>query len=51
MKVEKALKTLDGVEAVEVNLEKALASVEYDPGKISEEDLKAVIGEAGYEVK
>jgi copper chaperone len=51
MKVEKALKTLDGVEKVEVNLDAGSAVVDYDSAKISETDLKTVIGEAGYEVK
>lgn len=51
MKVEKALKTLDGVEDVQVNLEAGQADVQYDPNKITGQELKAVIGEAGYEVK
>jgi copper chaperone len=50
MKVEKALKTLDGVENVEVNLEAGQAVVDFDSGKISAEELKTVVGEAGYEV-
>lgn len=50
MKVEKALKTLDGVEDVQVNLEEGSARVIFDPGKVSKEDLQAVIGDAGYEV-
>lgn len=51
MKVEKALKTLDGVEQVSVDLQKGEAEVSFDPGKISAQDLKAVVGSAGYEVK
>lgn len=50
MKVEKALKTLDGVEDVTVNLEAGQAVVGFDGSKISESDLKAVIGDAGYDV-
>jgi copper chaperone len=50
MKVEKALKTLDGVEEVLVNLEAGQAVVAFDSAKISEGDLKAVVGDAGYEV-
>ncbi|EEG77131.1 heavy-metal-associated domain-containing protein [Dethiobacter alkaliphilus] len=51
MKVEKALKTLDGVQDVQINLEAGQADVSYDGSKISESDLKAVVGDAGYEVK
>ncbi|MDW7652324.1 MAG: copper ion binding protein [Bacillota bacterium] len=51
MKIEKALKTLDGVEDASVNLEKGTADISYDAGKVSEDDLRAVIGDAGYEVK
>ena len=51
MKVEKALKTLDGVQEVQINLEAGQAEVQYDAGKISESDLKTVVGSAGYEVK
>lgn len=50
MKVENALKTLDGVESVQVRLDAGQADVSYDPAKISETELKAVIGDAGYEV-
>jgi copper chaperone len=50
MKVEKALKTLDGVEDVQVNLGAGQAVVGFDSSKISEVDLKTVIGDAGYEV-
>ncbi|MBS4032492.1 MAG: heavy-metal-associated domain-containing protein [Clostridiales bacterium] len=51
MKVEKALKTLDGVEDVQINLDGGTADVSFDSGKVSADDLKAVIGDAGYEVK
>jgi copper chaperone len=51
MKVEKALKTLDGVEDVQINLEDGTADVSFDSGKVSADDLKAAIGDAGYEVK
>lgn len=50
MKVEKALKTLDGVENVKVSLEAGQAVVDFDPGKISADTLKTVVGDAGYEV-
>ena len=51
MKVEKALKTVDGVEEVQVNLEAGQAEVQYDASKISESDLRNVVGDAGYEIK
>lgn len=50
MKIEKALKTLDGVEEVQVNLEAGQADVQFDSAKISAVDLKTVISDAGYEV-
>lgn len=50
MKIEKALKTLAGVENVRVELEAGEAEVDFDPAKISETELKRVIVDAGYEV-
>lgn len=50
MKIEKALKTLAGVENVLVKLEAGEAEVAFDAAKISEAELKAVIVDAGYEV-
>lgn len=51
MTVEKALKTLNGVEDVLVDLATGKASVQFDPAKVSQEDLKTVINGAGYETK
>jgi copper chaperone len=51
MAVEKALRSLDGVENASVDLAGSTATVEYDPGKVSGDDLKAIISEAGYQVK
>jgi copper chaperone len=51
MAVEKALKSLDGVTGASVDLEKNSATVDFESEKISAEDLKAVISDAGYEVK
>ena len=48
--VEKALKTLDGVKEVRVNLEKSQVYVEFDPEGTSAEALQQAIGEAGYEI-
>lgn len=50
MKIEKALKTLAGVENVQVNLEAGEAIVDFDSAKISVAELKTVILDAGYEV-
>jgi copper chaperone len=51
MAVEKALRSLDGVENANVDLAASTATVEYDSGKVSGEDLKAIITEAGYQVE
>lgn len=50
LKVEKALKTLAGVESVQVNLEAGEAEIPFNSAKNSEDELKAAIREAGYEV-
>ncbi|MBT9139480.1 MAG: Copper chaperone CopZ [Dehalococcoidia bacterium] len=50
MKIEKALKTVAGVENVRVNLDSGEAEVNFDAAKISKAELKAVIVDAGYEV-
>ena len=46
-RVEKALKAVPGVQAVEVSLEDKTAEV---TGSASEEELKRAVGEAGYQV-
>lgn len=46
--VEQALKRLPGVRFVEASYEKGQAVVEYDPAKVSPEQLKAAIDEIGY---
>lgn len=48
--VTKALQGVDGVQAVEVNLKKKIATVEIAEGVV-EESLSAAVIEAGYEVK
>lgn len=47
--VEKALKAVDGVQSVKVNLEGKLAAVSYDGGKLGLNDLEKVITAAGYD--
>ncbi|WP_022850968.1 copper chaperone CopZ [Limisalsivibrio acetivorans] len=49
--VEKGVGELDGVESVEVNLEKGEAAVKYDASVRSLADIKEAIEEEGYEVK
>lgn len=48
-RVDQALKTLDGVTGVSVNLELKQASVDYK-GSINDEVIKSVIDDAGYDV-
>ena len=48
--VEKALKAMDGVTSVEVSLENKNATVELSKD-ISDAEFKAVIEDAGYELK
>jgi len=51
MSVEKALKTLDGVEDAAVDLGAKTVSVQYNPVVVDEQNLKKTITDAGYEVK
>ncbi len=48
--VETALKTLDGVNEVEVQLETGTVTVDYDEGRGAEEELSEAIQNAGYKV-
>lgn len=50
MSVEKALKKLDGVSAVEVHLDTGKVNVTYDEEKVSHGMLKEAIEEQGYDV-
>jgi copper chaperone len=43
------LTALDGVAKAEVSLEQKQAVVEFDAGKVSRDQLKAVIEDAGFE--
>jgi len=49
--VEEALKKLDGVLSVTVNLATERATVEYVPGLVAMEDFRRAVADAGYEVK
>ena len=48
--VQRVLGALDGVGRAEVSLEKNEATVEYEPARVTPDDLKAAIEDAGYEV-
>lgn len=48
--IEKALRNLDGVVVAFVNLGTETASVEYDPEKLSLNDLEKAVQDAGYDV-
>ncbi len=49
--VKRVLTNFSGVRQVEVSLEKGRATIEYDPAQVLPEQLKAAIGDAGYDVK
>ncbi len=48
--VKRVLGSMAGVTQAEVSLEKAQATVSYDPGKTSLQAIKAAITDAGYDV-
>ncbi|WP_100488770.1 copper chaperone CopZ [Sporolactobacillus pectinivorans] len=50
MSVTNALKELDGVSNVSVNLEKGKAVVEYDETKVQFSKMKEAVEEQGYDV-
>lgn len=48
--VTNALKELNGVEKVDVHLDKGTASVSYDESKVTTAKMKTAIEEQGYDV-
>jgi copper chaperone len=48
--VGRVLHAMHGVEKVDVSLERGEASIEFDRAEVAEEDLRAAIEEAGYDV-
>jgi copper chaperone len=48
--VERVLHDLHGVEKVDVSLERGQATVDFDAAEVAEDDLRAAIEEAGYDV-
>ncbi|EZP76763.1 copper ion binding protein [Parageobacillus genomosp. 1] len=51
MAVTNALQEIEGVNRVEVHLEKGTVDVDYDETKVSLNQLKEAIEEQGYDVK
>ncbi|WP_440945261.1 heavy metal translocating P-type ATPase [Methanosarcina sp. T3] len=47
-RVADAISSLKGVESVDVNLDAGSATVIFDPGKVSPDDIKAAVQKAGY---
>jgi Cu+-exporting ATPase len=47
-RVADAIVSLDGVESVDVNLEAESATVNFDPEKLSLDDIKEAVRKAGY---
>ena len=50
-RVEKALKGVKGVSSAQVSLERASATVEYQPDQVKTDDLKRAVKTAGYEAE
>jgi copper chaperone len=50
MRVQKALKSVAGVQDAKVDLEKAQAAVTYEEGKVSLDQLATAVVDAGYKV-
>ena len=48
--VERVLKSIDGVQNVNVSLEPGQAIVEFVPGRVNPAHLRSAIEDAGYEV-
>jgi copper chaperone len=48
--VKRVLDSISGIAQAEVSLEKAQATVSYDPAKTSLQEIKTAITDAGYDV-
>jgi len=46
--ITEAVKTLDGIKSVKVNLETKIVTVKFDDSKTSSDKIKAAIEDAGY---
>ncbi len=50
MNVENAIKSLEGVSQVRVDLEEGKADITLDTAKVTLDDIKAAVDDAGYRV-
>jgi copper chaperone len=48
--IEKAIRSLAGIDSVDVSLEKKLVTVDFDPGVVNLESIKTAIDDQGYRV-
>jgi copper chaperone len=48
--VKRVLSALPGVQSVDVTLERGKASVAYDPARVSVDQMRAAVENAGYDV-
>ena len=48
--VQKIISTLPGIDQASVSLEKSQATVQFDPDKISEQQIISAIEDAGYDI-
>jgi copper chaperone len=48
--VRKVLESIQGVSGAEVSLEKAQATVTYDPAKVDTDRMREAVTDAGYQV-
>jgi len=49
--VEKAVGVLPGISKVEANVQEGKVEIAYDPSKLSLEDIRQAIEDAGYDVE
>ena len=49
--VERVLRGLQGVEHVDVSLQRGEATVQYEPGRVDEAKLRAAIEDAGFDAE
>ena len=49
--VERVLRALDGVDKVDVSLERGEATVQYEPGRVDVSKLRAAIEDAGFDAE
>ncbi len=50
-KIQEGLKTLDGIENVDVDLKTKMVNVQYDPSHLQPQDIRKKVSSMGYEVE